>query len=192
MERDEAARVLFRDVLSTISAKRVVVVDESSTHLHMCPRYARAVCGQRAYARHKRNYGQNITLLAALRLDGMGAAMVVPGGVNRLVFESYLNDCLVPTLAPGDIVMLDNLPAHHASAIADIVRAKDCHILFLPAYSPDLSPIETAFAKIKQVLRKTGADTFDTLVQAIDSALQQISPDDAIGFFTHCGFLNLD
>lgn len=186
------ARLLFRDLIQTLDAKRLVIVDESSTHLHMYPRYARSLCGQRAYAKHKRNYGQNISLLAALRLDGMGAAMVVPGGVNRHVFEAYLQQLLLPTLKHGDTVILDNLPAHHASAIATMLRSKRCHVLFLPAYSPDLSPIEAAFAKLKQALRQANADTFDTLVCAIDAALQQISPNDAIGFFANCGFVNLD
>ncbi|MEP7290090.1 MAG: IS630 family transposase [Chloroflexota bacterium] len=184
--------MLFRDVMQTVKAKQLVIVDESSTHLHMYPRYARALCGQRAYATHKRNYGQNISLLAALRLDGMGAAMVVPGGVNRYVFEAYIQQLLLPTLKPGHIFILDNLPAHHASLITAILRTKRCRVLFLPAYSPDMSPIEAAFAKIKQALRKAKADTFDALVVAIEAALQQISPDDAIGFFSNCGFYNLD
>ena len=157
--------------MQTLKAKQLVIVDESSTHLHMYPRYARSLCGQRAYAKHKRNYGQNISLLAALRLEGMSAAMVVPGGVNHHVFEVYIQQLLLPTLTPGDWVILDNLPAHHASSIAAILRTRRCRVLFVPAYSPDLSPIEAAFAKIKQALRKAKADTFDALVTAIDSAL---------------------
>jgi transposase len=183
---------LFRDLIQTFKAKKLVVVDESSTHLHMCPRYARSLKGQRAYARQKRNYGQNISLLASLRLTGMGAAMVVPGGVNRYVFDAFVRHLLLPTLQPGDTLLLDNLPAHHASTVRAILRTKGCQVLFLPAYSPDLSPIEAAFAKIKQFLRTAKADTFETLLAAIDYALSQISPDDAIGFFTDCDFLNLD
>jgi transposase len=178
--------------MTTLKAERLVIVDESSTHLHMYPGYARSLRGQRAYAKHKRNYGQNISLLAALRLDGMGAAMVVPGGVNHSVFETYIQELLLPTLKQGDTVLLDNLPAHHASSLVTILRAKHCRVLFLPAYSPDLSPIEAAFAKIKQLLRKAKAETFDNLVAAIDSALQQVTANDAIGFFTNCGFVNLD
>lgn len=184
--------MLFRDLIQTLKAKKLVVVDESSTHLHMYPRYARSLKGLRAYARQKRNYGQNISLLAALRLNGMGTAMVVPGGVNRSVFEAFVRDLLLPTLQPGDTLLLDNLPAHRASSVRAILRTKGCQVLFLPAYSPDLSPIEGAFAKIKQGLRKAQADTFDTLLSAIDQALSLVSASDAIGFFTNCGFLNLD
>ncbi len=184
--------MLFRDLIQTFKAKRLVVVDESSTHLHMYPRYARSLKGQRAYERQKRNYGQNISLLASLRLDGMGPAMVVPGGVNQHVFETFIRQLLLPTLQEGDTLLLDNLPAHHASAVTAILRPKRCRVLFLPTYSPDLSPIEEAFAKMKQFLRKARADTFDALLTAIDQALIQVSPDDAIGFFTDCGFLNLD
>jgi transposase len=183
---------LFRDVLSTLKAKQVVVIDESSTHLHMSPRYARAPRGQRAYVRQPRNYGQNISLLASLRLTGMGAALVVPGGVDRHVVATYVKELLLPTLQQGDIVLLDNLPAHHASELETSLQAKGCRVLFLPAYSPDLSPIEAAFAKLKQHLRKAKPATFDQLVTAIATGLPQISPQDALGFFIDCGFLNLD
>lgn len=191
-ERDEAARVVFRDVLSTLNAKQVVVIDESSTHLHMSPRYARALQGQRAFVHHPRNYGQNISLLASLRLTGMGPALVVPGSVNRQVMEVYVNEVLLPTLQQGDIVILDNLPAHHASQLEASLQTKGCRVLFLPAYSPDLSPIEAAFAKLKQHVRKAKPATYDHLVSAIGTGLQLISVEDALGFFIDCGFLNLD
>jgi len=178
--------------MQTLSAKQLVVVDESSTHLHMYPRYARSPRGQRAYETQPRNYGQNISLLASLRLSGMGPAMVVPGGVSSAVFETFIRQVLLPSLQPGDIVMLDNLPAHKARTIRAILRPKRCHLLFLPAYSPDLSPIEQAFAKIKQLLRKAKAATLDTLVEAIAHALAQVSSADALGFFIDCGFANLD
>lgn len=184
--------MLFRDLIQTFKAKQLVVVDESSTHLPMYPRYARSLRGQRAYERQKRNYGQNITLLASLNLNGMGAAMVVLGGVNQNVFETFIRQLLLPTLREGDTLLLDNLPAHHASAVRAILRTKRCRVLFLPAYSPDLSPIEAAFAKMKQFLCQAKADTFDALLSAIDQALSQVSPDDAIGFYTDCGFLTLD
>ncbi len=178
--------------MQTLDAKHLVVIDESSTHLHMYPRYARSPRGQRAYDSQKRNFGQNISLLASLRLEGMGPAMVVPGGVNSAVFETFIRHVLLPTLQPGDIILLDNLPAHKAATIRALLHPKHCRVLFLPAYSPDLSPIEQAFAKIKQLLRKAKAATFDHLVEAIHHALLQVSFTDALGFFADCGFLNLD
>src|SRR5436190_5712713 len=108
-ERDEAARVLFRDLIQTLDAQRLVVVDESSTHLGMSTAYARSPCGQRAYAVQRRNYGQNVSLIASLRLSGMQTGMVLQGALNTAGFEAYIQQVLVPSLKPGDIVLLDNL-----------------------------------------------------------------------------------
>lgn len=158
----------------------------------MQPRYARAERGKRAFARQRRNYGNNVTLLAALRLEGMSAAMVIEGAVTTAVFETYIREVLLPTLTRGDIVVLDNLAAHKSKTVRALLHRHGCRLLFLPAYSPDLSPIENAFAKIKQLLRRARAQTIDTLITAIRHALDTITPIDAIGFFAHAGFLELD
>ena len=192
VERDEVARSDWRCVAETLPARRVVVVDECSTHRHMCPRYARARRGQRAYAKQPRNYGANVTLLSGLCLEGMTAAMVVEGAVTTAVFEAYVQHILCPTLQPGDIVILDNLAPHHAQTVQTAIQARGARLLFLPPYSPDLSPIENAFAKIKQALRRLRAQTLDRLIEAIDHALLSITPFDAIGFFVQAGFFNLD
>lgn len=173
-------------------AQRVVVLDESSTHLDMASRYGRAPRGQRVYTQQRRNYGKNMTLLTGLRLDGMTEALVIEGGVTLAVFETFIEQILLPTLSPGDIIILDNLAAHHSRRVEGLLRAKGCRLLFLPAYSPDFSPIEEAFSKIKQFLRKVRAQTVDALIEAIAHALRLITPYDAIGYFTDAGFLNLD
>jgi transposase len=191
VERDEGERLLFRDVASTLEVEKVVVVDESSTHLGMTPLYARAPRGQRAYAQTRRNYGQNVTLLSALRLGAMTASMVIEGSTTTVVFETYIDQVLVPILNPGDVVILDNLAAHKSEQVERLIRSKGAHLLFLPAYSPDLSPIEQAFSKIKQALRRAKAKTLDALIEAIAQALETISWTDTLGFFTCCGFLNL-
>ncbi len=170
----------------------MVVVDESSTRLDMQSRYARVERGKRAFAQHPRNYGKNMTLLAALRLDGMSAAIVVEGAVTTAVFEVYLREVLLPTLHRGDIIILDNLAAHKSKIVRALVHRHGCPLLFLPAYSPDFSPIENAFAKIKQFLRRARAQTVDTLITALRHALDTITPIDAIGFFAHAGFPELD
>lgn len=176
----------------TLPARRIVVLDESSTHLDMQSAYGRALRGQRAWVKQRRNYGKNITLLAGLTLEGMSAAMVIEGPVTTDVFVAFVEQILLPTLEHGDIVILDNLAVHKVRRVASLLRAKGCQLRFLPAYSPDLSPIETAFAKIKQSLRTVRAQTVETLIEAIAQALDTITPYDAIGFFTHAGFLNLD
>lgn len=184
--------MLFRDLIQTLDARCVVVVDESSTHLGMSTAYARSPRGQRAYAVQRRNYGQNVSLIASLRLSGMETGMVVEGAVNTAGFEAYVREILVPSLKPGDIVLLDNLICHKSPRVRGLVQACGCRLLFLPAYSPDFSPIEQAFSKIKQCLKRLAAQTLDTLFEAIRQALEIISPDDAIGFFIDAGFLSLD
>jgi transposase len=173
-------------------ARQVVVIDESSTHLDMLRRYGRAPRGQRVYVKQRRNYGQNVTLLAGLRLGGMTEAMVIEGAVTTPVFEAFIEHTLLPALQPGDIVVLDNLAAHKSNRVEQLLRRKGCQLLFLPTYSPDLSPIEQAFSKIKACLRTLAAQTVETLIEAIALALDSISAFDAIGFFAQAGFLNLD
>lgn len=106
------ARQDWRSRAETLPARRIVVLDETSTHLDMTSRYARAPRGQRAFAKQRRNYGKNITLLAGLRLEGMCAPFIVEGGVNSAVFETYLAQILLPTLRAGDSLVLDNLGVH--------------------------------------------------------------------------------
>lgn len=191
LERDEAERTLFRDVASTLKVGKIKVVDESSTHLGMTPRYARAPRGQRAYAKSRRNYGKNMTLLSALHLGGMQAPMVIEGSTTSAVFEAYVEHFLAPILEEGDVVILDNLAAHKSDRVRQMIQTKGAQVLFLPAYSPDLSPIEQAFSKIKQALRRAKAQTVDALMEAIAQALDAVSWSDTVGWFTACGFLNL-
>jgi transposase len=137
-----------------------------------------------------RNYGSNVSLIAALRLDGMLAPFIIEGAVNTAVFETYTQRILAPILRPGDIVVMDNLSCHKGLKVRQLIEACGASILFLPAYSPDLSPIEQAFSKLKQHLRRVKALTFDALLHAIVSALLTISPLDSLGFFLDSGFLN--
>lgn len=183
--------MLFRDLARTLKVEKVVVVDESSTHLGMTPLYARAPRGQRAFAKTRRNYGKNVTLLSALRLGCMTAPMVIEGPTTTAVFEAYIEHVLAPVLEPQDVVILDNLAAHKSEKVQRLVEAQGAHLLFLPAYSPDLSPIEHAFSKIKQALRRAKAQTLDSLIEAIALALDAVSWPDTLGWFTDCGFLNL-
>ena len=191
-ERDEVARRDWQGRAETMPARKVVVVDESGTHLDMARRFGRAPRGQRVYVKQRRNYGKNMTLLAGLTLNGMTESMVVEGAVTTPVFEAFIEQVLLPTLQPGDIVVVDNLPAHKSSRIEQRLLKHGCQIIFLPAYSPDFSPIEQAFSKIKQRLKTVRAQTVETLIDAIADALRTISPYDAIGFFSDAGFLNLD
>ena len=166
----------------------LVFVDESGTHRAMPPRSSRAPRGERAVGAAPRNRGRATTLLASLSLAGMGAAMTIEGGTNQAVFEAYVEQGLAPTLRPGQIVVVDNVGAHQSDAARRAIEARGCRVLFLPAYSPDFSPIEEACSKIKASLRRTGARTRAELEAAIGEALRLVTAADARGWFTHCGY----
>jgi hypothetical protein len=135
-----------------------------------------------------RNHGPNITLFAALTPHGMGPALAMPGGADGVAFGRYVRELLVPSLHPGQVVLLDQLNVHKGVAIREAIEAAGCRLLLLPSYSPDCNPIEQAFAKIKTHLRAAAARTFDDLVAAIGVALATVTPSDARGFFAGCGF----
>ena len=188
-ERDEDARAAFRALIATVDAHRLVVVDEMGSNLALTPLYARAPKGQRAVGTVPRNHGKNTTVVAALTLHGIGPALILQGAVDAPAFVAYVREILAPTLTPGQIVVLDNLSAHTDPQVRQLIEARECQVLYLPAYSPDFSPIEAAFAKIKQVLRRLSARTTEALYAALAQALECITIQDAHGFFRHCGYL---
>ena len=190
-ERDVVERVLFADLMQTLPTERVVVIDESSTHRDMYRLYARALRGERAYAQEVRNYGMNISLIASLRADGFTSGMMVEGSVNRAVFEAYVTKVLLPTLRPGDIVLMDNLSCHKTLSVRQAIESVGAHLLFLPAYSPDFSPIEFAFSKVKAFLRKLQAHTLDSLFATLTHALDLVSAHDAQAYFYAAGFSDI-
>jgi transposase len=163
----------------------LVFVDESGTNLAMTPRYGRAL---RVVGMAPRNHGKNTTLVAALTLEGITAAMTVEGAMDRLAFDAFVARVLVPALRPGQIVIWDNLSVHKSDEAQRRIAAAGCHLLWLPPYSPDFSPIEQAFSKLKAALRRTQARTREALDDAITAALAIITATDAIGWFAHCGY----
>ena len=188
MERDEAHRAAFRARLTQRAARDFVIVDATGSNLNLTPRYTRAPRGQRAHGRVPRNTPPNTTVIAAMSLAGMGATMVLDGATDTAAFEVYIRHFLLPTLQPGQVVVLDNLSAHKNPRIRTAIEACGCELWYLPAYSPDVSPIEEAFAKLKMLLRRAAARTKAALLDAIADALARITAADAHGFFTHCGY----
>jgi transposase len=162
-------------------------VDETGSHLGMTPRYSRAPRGQRAGGSAPRNRGSNRTLVTSLSLDGAGPGLVLEGALNGAAFDAYVAHVLAPTLRAGQIVVLDNLSAHHGERARAAVEARGAELWFLPAYSPDLNPIEPAWAKVKAELRRVAARTPDALQEALGPALDAITPHDAAGCFRHRG-----
>jgi transposase len=171
-----------------LDADRLLSVDECGTHTSMTRTRARAPKGKRAYGRVPRNRGKNMTLIASMSLSGMGQAMAFEGAPDKVVFEAYVERFLAPALRPGQVVVLDNLSAHKGQRVRDLVEARGASLLFLPAYSPDFSPIEEAFSKIKALLKKAAARTREALAEAIGEALEAVAPEDAKGWFVHCGY----
>jgi transposase len=187
-ERDEAARAAWRAMSALWAATRLVFVDESGAQTNMTPRTSRAPRGQRAYGAAPRNHGKNTTLIAALTHTGISATMTLEGAADADAFVAYLTHVLVPTLVPGQIVVMDNLSVHKDKRVAPLIAGAKCRLVYLPAYSPDFTPIEQAFSKIKAFLRQAEARTREALEAAITAALATVTPTDAIGWFTACGY----
>jgi transposase len=187
-ERDEEVRGLWRWLASRFDARRLVFVDESGFHTSMTRLYARAPRGERAYAKVPRNRGKNETLIASITFGGaMGASMTVEGGTDAAAFEAYVEHFLAPTLREGQVV-LDGLGAHRTDKVRELIEERGAELLFLPSYSPDLNPIEEAFSKIKNIVRKAQARTREALVEAIALAISALTLEDVAGWFAHCGY----
>jgi len=188
-ERHEEARAAWQDQLKHLDARKLVVIDECGSNIGLTPLYARAPKGLRAYGSAPRNRGKNTTLIAALTFEGMGESMIIEGSANAAACERYVEEILAPSLSPGQIVIMDNLAAHKGKKVEQLIQDKGCQLLFLPAYSPDFSPIEETFSKLKTFLRRVGARTREALQDAICQALLTVTAQDAQGWFRHCGYL---
>ncbi len=188
-EREEEVRGLWCWLASRFDARRLVFVDESGFNTSMTRLRARAPKGKRAYGKVPRNRGKNTTLIAAITLEeGMGESMTLEGATDALAFEAYVERFLAPSLRKGQVVVLDGLGAHRTDKVRDLVEGRGADVVFLPSYSPDLNPIEEAFSKVKQLVRKVGARGREALVEAIGRALAAVTAEDAAGWFAHAGY----
>lgn len=187
-EQQTEARDTWRAEVASIPPEDLVFLDETGSHLGYTPTHAWAPRGQRAHAAAPRNPGENKTVIAALTLDGVSALLRFDGGMTSDRFVGYARHVLAPTLRPGQVVVADNLRAHHAAAARTAIEATGARLLFLPTYSPDFNPIEHAFSKVKQALRRAQARTDDDLRAATWAAFATITPNDAAGWFAHCGY----
>jgi transposase len=187
-EQDPVARTNWLAEAVQIAADALVFLDETGSHLGYTPAYARAPRGQRAHAAAPRTPGENKTVIAALTLGGVQALMRFDGGMTSDRFIGYVRHVLAPTLRAGQVVVADNLRTHHAAAARDAIEARGATLLHLPAYSPDFNPIEHAFSKVKQALRRSAPRTDDDLRAATWGAFATITPGDAAGWFAHCGY----
>ena len=165
-----------------------MVLDETWATTTLDRTYGRAPRGVRVDGPVPHGHWKVFTLTAAVRLGGVGACLAFEGATNGACFEAYVGECLAPTLRPGDIVVMDNLACHKTAEVGRLIRAAGAEVRYLPPYSPDLSPIEKLFSKLKGLLRSAAARTVDALIDALGTALRAVTPADIAGWFTHCGY----
>lgn len=174
--------------MATVRPEDLVFLDETGSHLGYTPTHARAPRGQRAHATAPANRGENKTVVAALTLAGVGPRLRFDGPMTTARFEGYIRFRLAPTLRPGQVVVADNLTAHRSPPVRAAIEQRGARFLRLPPYSPDFNPIEEAFSKVKQFLRRAEARTDDDLRTATWAAFATITSADTAGWFTHCGY----
>jgi transposase len=183
-----AARAAWRAEFATGDPARLVFLDESGASTAMARRYGRARRGARGDAAVPHGHWKVVTLTAAVRLGGVGACLAFDGPTDAAGFATYVRDCLVPSLRPGDIVVMDNLACHKSAEVEELIRSAEAVVRYLPPYSPDLNPIEALFSKLKEYLRAAAARTVDALIGAMGGALEAVTPSDILGWFRHCGY----
>jgi transposase len=184
-----APRFFFTSSIACVwEPERLIFVDECGARPSLSAIYGYAPRGERLYLPVPRTRGKNTTLLSSMTTFGMGPSLAVEGATTARVFETYVEKVLLPSLEPGQIVVMDNLGAHRPKRIRELVEQQGCKLLYLPAYSPDYNPIEQACAKIGNLLRKASARTKETLVEAIGVALSAVIAADARGFLEHAGY----
>lgn len=183
-------RALFLAEIAAWDATRLVFIDETGSHIAMTRDYGRAPSGIRVYDKVPRNRGCVTTMIGALTVEGVEALMTIEGGTSADVFSLFVREHLLPILRRGDLVVMDNLGAHHATGIREMIERAGANVLYMPPYSPDLNPIELCWSKLKQILKSLGARTVPKLRQAIAQAIARITPEDAWAWFSHCGHAN--
>lgn len=192
-ERDtERVRVARASHVETVCTRpdvaRFHFLDETGLRLDYCRQYARATGGQRVGQPVPLTRGRCLTLIGTLSVRGLGAVQLLDGGLNYVSFAWYVTECLAPTLRRGDVLVLDNLSVHKLPGVVEWLAKRGVEVLFLPPYSPDFSPVEQAWSKLKTKLRAAQARTREALEQALQEAIRWITSQDARNWFDHCGY----
>jgi transposase len=166
----------------------LVFIDESAAKTNLTRLRGRAPRGERLVCHAPHGHWRTTTMISSVRLDGTSACMTIEGATDTEVFQAYVREVLVPVLRAGDIVIMDNLGAHKNDHTLALIAQAGAEVRFLPAYSPDLNPIEMMWSKVKSLLRKTQARTHHDLLLAIAAALRAVTTQDALGWFAACGY----
>ena len=180
-------RYEFRRWLDTIDVRNLIFIDETGLNLSMTRLYGRCQGGGRVYDDRPSNKGKNITLIGAMSDEGLIAAMTFAGSLNTTSFLVFIEKILLPQLWTGAIVAMDNLPVHYAEIAKNLIESVGAKVKFLPPYSPDLSPIELCWSKLKEIIRSAKARTIEALDAAITMAINAITDEDTLNWFHHCG-----
>lgn len=183
-----AARERWREDQPSLDPAHLVFIDETGTSTNMARTRGRARRGCRIVGRVPHGHWKITTFVAGLRCNGVSAPFVIDRPMNSAIFLAYVQRCLVPTLIPGDIVILDNLKPHKAKGVREAIEAAGATLRYLPPYSPDLNPIELAFAKLKTLLRKAAERSIETLWTRIGQLLDRYSPQECPNYFRHDGY----
>ena len=180
----------FRIASRFVDPAALVFLDESGAQTNMTRLYGRAPVGQRCIDHTPHGHWKTMTMLSAIRLDGVmqDATVVIDGPMNSQTFVAYTNQCLVPSLRPGDVVVMDNLSSHKHADVRRLIETAGCDLWYLPPYSPDLNPIEKLWSKVKAWLRRVMAGTFDRLTETIADALRDVGPRECVNYFLSCGY----
>jgi transposase len=181
-------RARWKAYQGRLDPARLVFIDETWAKTNMTRLRGWAPRGNRLLAKVPHGHWRTLTFLAALRCDRIDAPCVIDGPINGDSFRAYVEQLLLPTLRPGDIVIVDNLGSHKAKAIRRALRAVGAKLFFLPPYSPDLNPIEQVFAKLKSLLRKAAERTVEATWKRIGSLLQQFTPQECANYFRNAGY----
>ena len=183
-----ARRQAWRATQAELDPRRLVFIDETGASTKMARLCGRSLRGTRCLGAIPHGHWKTTTFVGGLRLGGMTAPMVLDGAMDGPAFLAWIEQMLAPTLEPGDIVVMDNLPAHKPDAVRAAIEAAGATLRYLPPYSPDLNPIEMAFSKFKALLKKAAARTIEDLWTAIAQALPQLTPNDCANYFTAAGY----
>ena len=191
MERDEFLRAAWRAMVAeAIDPQRLVFVDEIGANIGLCPLYGWSRGGERVHMRAPRNRGPNTTLLSSMSAQGMGPCLAVEGSTNAVVFETYIEKVLTPTLEPGQIVVMDNLCAHKGRRVKELIERRGCEFCCTchPTPRRTSTPSRKPSPRSRASSEKTESRTREALVEAMGVAISAISPQDVRGFFNHCGY----
>ena len=182
-------REKWRKFQQSVCSQKLVFLDETGAKTNMTRLYGRALKGERCFDYAPDGRWERTTILSAVRASGETCSIVFDGALDGKMFDAYIEKFLLPTLMPGEIVIMDNLNVHKSLIAKKLVEERGCEYVFLPEYSPDLNPIEKMWSKVKQVLKGIKARTREELEKAIGKALACITPDDAKGWFASCGYM---